>query len=197
MDSTGNIYWASIANAAIRVYDPTNAQVANAISSLSSPLGVAVDTSDNLYYSDMGTLTVGVKYANSATGSFSASFVSPNFLAVDSQAGRLYVADGNNNPSTSKVYVFDTTTRALVATYDGGSNFNTPAHAVPDGLGNMYVTDAGFSRLYKVVLSDGTTTQVTVSGVTLNHPMALIVDASSGYIMIANQNANTIVKYYL
>lgn len=146
--------------------------------SLSSPTGIAVDGSGNLYISDSdnnrvrkvdhqtGIITT---IAGSATAGFggdggpaaSASLNGPAGLAIDS-SGNLYIADSHNN-AIRKV---DATGK--ITTVAGGgspSAFNTPLGIALDGAGNLYVADSQDNLIRKVVLATGVVSTVAGNGI--------------------------------
>jgi hypothetical protein len=154
--------------------------------SLYEPTGVAVDAAGNVYIADPGNHRVR-KVSTSGTITTVAGNGSPGFsgdggpatnasldglrgVAVDA-AGNLYIADWVNSRvrkvSTSGMI----TTVAGSGTYgfsgDGGpatdASLSSPYGVAVDAAGNLYIADAGNSRVRKVSTS-GTITTVAGSG---------------------------------
>ena len=177
VDGSGNVYVADSGNSTIRMITPagvvtTLAGAAGQVGStdatgssarFSSPTGVAVDTSGNVYVADLGnhkirkiasgaavTTLAGSGTAGSvdATG-IAARFNQPSGVAVDT-AFNVYVAD-NTDPTIRKI-----TSAGVVTTIGGTTGFSDFADAVgsaarfsqPYGIavgsaGNLYIGDSG------------------------------------------------------
>ena len=184
-DVSGNLFMADSINEVIRRVDATTGVITTVAgknrvgfsgdggpatsASLSSPAGLAVDSSGNLYISDSdnnrvrrvnhqtGIITT---FAGSESAGFGgdggpaigAALNGPAGLAVDS-SGNLYISDSHNN-AIRKV---DATTGVITTVAGGGSPalFNTPLGIALDGVGNLYVADSQDSSIRKVVLSTG------------------------------------------
>jgi sugar lactone lactonase YvrE len=141
----------------------TNA--AGTAASFNFPLGVAVDSSGNLYVADNGNNLIreinpgGVVFTLAGSGSpgstnatgTAASFNSPNGVAVDS-FGNVYVADANNN------LIREISSGAMVTTLAGqappaphgaangigaAASFWDPTDIAVDTSGNVFVADGG------------------------------------------------------
>jgi uncharacterized protein (TIGR03437 family) len=171
---------------------------------LNDPVGVAVDSSGNLYIADAGNNVVR-KVSNGTITTFagnnkslpgyggdggaatSAQLNDPVGVAVDS-AGTVYIADANNN-AIRKV------SGGNISTFPGGTLHHPDGVAV-DPVGNLYVADTGGRRV--VYLSGGTATVFAGNGnigfsgdnglavnAALNDPVTIAVD-SAGYVYIAD-----------
>jgi uncharacterized protein YjiK len=196
--------------------------------SLYEPNGVAVDAAGNVYIADPGNSRVR-KVSTSGTVTTVAGNGSPGFsgdggpatnasldglrgVAVDA-AGNLYIADWVN-PRVRKVSTSGTiTTVAGSGTYgfsgDGGpatdAGLSSPYGVAVDAAGNLYIADAGNSRVRKVSTS-GTITTVAGSGTFgfsgdggpatdagLNSPVGVTVDAA-GNLYIADSGNHRVRK---
>jgi alpha-tubulin suppressor-like RCC1 family protein/sugar lactone lactonase YvrE len=154
--------------------------------SFSSPMGLAVDSSGNLYVADSGNhrirkVTSGgvvTTYAGSTSGytnsssATSARFRNPGGLVIDS-AGVIHVADSVNH--AIRRINFGAATGGTVSTLAGfptigstdatgtAARFNTPTGITRDSAGNFYVADYG-NHLIRKITSAGVVTTIGGSG---------------------------------
>jgi sugar lactone lactonase YvrE len=215
VDSTGNLYVADTNNFTIRKITPAGAvstvaglagisgisDGAGNAARFSSPEGVTVDGSGNLYVADTDNHTIrkitpagavttlaglaGTSGGGDGSGSV-AQFQYPADLAVDS-AGNLYVADTDNH-TIRKI-----TPAGLVGTVAGlaGSSGSTdgagsaarmfyPTGVAVDGSGNVYVADTNNHTVRKgiVVALPQITTQPQSQTVTAGTSVSFSVTAS-------------------
>jgi hypothetical protein len=143
----------------------------------------------------------------------SAELSTPNRVAVDG-FGNIYISD-NANARVRKVNiatgVITTVAGNGTAGYNGDNGLATSAEISPNGVaadafGNVYIADAGNSRVRKVTASTGIITTVAGNGTAgstgdsglatsaeLNTPSGVALD-TSGNIYIADSAANRIRK---
>ena len=141
--------------------------------SLGGPMGLAADSSGNLYVLDYG----GVRKVSGGTITTVASFNQsadfanfPNGLAADS-AGNLYIADDFDNRIREVSVAGTLTTVAGNGTVgfsgDGGpatsAQLNFPSGVAVDSAGNLYIADQDNKRIRRVS-AGGTITTVAGNG---------------------------------
>jgi sugar lactone lactonase YvrE len=200
VDSSGNIYIATYADNRIRVVNAKgiiNTFAGNsgygfagdggsALSAqLSSPRGIALDSSGNLYFADRwnnrirkiagGTITTiagngQANYGGDGGAAISAQLSYPAGVAADN-AGNLYVSDLLNN----RVRVVTPT--GTISTYagtgaagfggDGGAavsaQLNQPAGLAVDSAGNLYIADS-YNAVVRKVTPQGVISTVAGTG---------------------------------
>jgi sugar lactone lactonase YvrE len=157
-----------------------------AAASFSYPIGVAADSSGNVYVADTdnnmireitpaGVVTTLAGSASSSGGAdgtgSGASFHRPLGLAVDS-AGTVYVADTGNNTirkvTSAGVVTTLAGTAGAVGSADGtgtAASFNLPTGLAVDGAGNVYVADSMNGTIRKITSAGVVTTLAGTAGV--------------------------------
>ncbi|NMN37566.1 DUF6443 domain-containing protein [Pedobacter sp. SG918] len=235
VDSYGYVYVSDQQNHRIRKISPSGTVTTLAGSgsagfadgtgtgaSFSSPIGLALDASGNLYVADYGNHRIrkidlfGGVSTYAGTGSaglsngaaLSSSFRNPMGLSFDA-AGNLYVADRLNH-SIRKIASSGTVTTLAgngSAGYNNGNGtsatFNYPNGVAADAAGNIYVADQ-LNHSIRMVSTSGTVTTLagngtagTVNGsgaaIRFNSPYGLSMD-TGGNIYIAESSGNVIRK---
>lgn len=193
VDTAGNVYVADTNNNLIRKITPTgvvstfagagfgctNGSAASA--TFSSPVGVAVDSSGNVYVADtsnqvirkisagvVSTLAGACTISGSANGTgAAASFSNPTGITVDS-VGNVYVADYFNNlirKITPAGAVSTLAGSGAFGSADGtgtAASFSRPNAVSVDSAGNVYVADTG-NLLIRKITSGGVVTTMAGS----------------------------------
>ena len=179
------------------------------------PIGVALDSSDNVYVSDSlnqriqkfrlsnpcpaGTTQVvpGVCFITKwgSEGSGDGQFKGPSGVAVDS-SGNVYVADGGNN-RIQKFRSDGSFIRAWGTHGFGDGEFFGPGGVALDSSDNLYVSDISNNRIQKF-RNDGTFIRAWGSLGTgdgqFAAPEGVAVD-SSGNVYVADRGNNRIQKF--
>jgi len=197
VDGSGNVYVTDIGDYTVKMISP--AGVISPLAGLSgtggsqngtgtgatfsSPLGIALDSSGNLYVADNGNFLIreimpggvvstfagNVGVSGDTNGSSQATFGSPYGVAVDS-SGNVYVGDASNNLIRAITPAGDVSTLAGMVSYgssDGKgdmASFGYVGEMAVDGTGNVYVWDSGVSAIRKITPAGVVT---TLSGISI------------------------------
>jgi sugar lactone lactonase YvrE len=156
-------------------------------SSFTSPGGMVVDGSGNVFISDTGnnrvqkeTLLAG-NYTQSTLPT--STLDSPGGLAIDG-GGNLYIADAYNNRVLKETPLAGDYAETTI-----GNGMNKPNGIAVDGSGNLYVADAYHGRVLKETLSATSYTQTVIltcgSVGEQTCPSAVAVDASDNLFITA------------
>ena len=156
----------------------------------SSPQGVAVDGSGNVFVAD-ATMVKEVPAGCGSTscvvtlaGSF--SFNNLPGIAVDG-SGNVFVADYG----ASKVYeILAAGGYITVNTLAGGFSFNSPTGVAVDGSGNVYVVDYGNNAVEEILAAGGYITVNTLGG-GFSAPQGVAVDGR-GNVYVADTSNNAV-----
>ncbi len=147
--------------------------------SFTSPAGIALDASGNLFVSDSNANTItellaadGYTTANILAGSYTANggFSTPTGIAVDT-TGNVFVADLGH---AAVKEILAAGGYATVNTL--GSGFTQPTHVAVDMSENVFVSDIGNSAIEEIVAAGGYTTVNTL--VSTSSPGSVVVDGS-------------------
>ena len=155
---------------------------------MTSPCGIAVDTSGNLYFSDINNsrirkidLNTGIisNYAANGTAGYSgdggpavgAEIGYPEALACDAY-GNVLICDAGNNllrKVTKTTGVISTVAGQAGLFGEGGAalsdEFYNPGNIAADAAGNIYVADYGNNRVRKIDMIAGTVSTVAGNGI--------------------------------
>ena len=234
-DASGNVYVADAGNNKIRLITASTgmvstfagtglvgaSDVADSVS-FNSPMGVAVDSSGNVYVADYENNVIrkitstGIASTLAGSGAAgaddgldtAATFNLPEAVAVDA-AGNVYVADNRNNLIRKVTPVGQVTTlagsgqRGSANGTGNAASFNSPFGIAVDAAGNVYVADSGNNLIRKITPSGDVTTiagsgargakDASGTSASFNTPAGLAID-KSGTIYVADQDNNLIRK---
>jgi len=199
-DSAGNLYVADMVNNTIRKITPKaevttlagtvgvtgSADGVGAAATFSSPLGVATDSTGNVYVADtlnqlirkiiptgnVTTLAGTALILGHADGTGTAArFANPWSVTTDHN-GNVYVADNGNQTIRKITQEGEVTTLAGTAGVWGhaddtgaAASFNSPIGVAADSAGNIYVADCGNSTIRKITSTGEVTTVAGTAGV--------------------------------
>ena len=192
VELAGNVYIADYGHNLVRVVNPggiisvfagggvstgnlgDGGAATNAV--LSTPYGIAIDPSGNVYIADAGNNRVRVVSPQGLISTFagggaaglgdngpatSAQLGGPQGVAAD-QYGNIYIADTNNNRirRVDRSNSISTWAGTGVAGFGGdwgdalSANLNSPRSVAVDALGNLYIGDEGNNRIRKITSID-------------------------------------------
>ena len=189
--STGNLYITDSRNNVIRM-----------IAKSTGIITTIAGTGQNGYSGDGGPAT-------------SASFSSPNSIAIAAVTGDVYIADTSNNAirmitkSTGIITTIAGTSRSGYSGNGGpatSAKLNRPSDVAIDAVtGNIYICDTGNNVIRMIAKSTGIITTVAGTGrseysgdggpatlAMLSNPQSVAIDASSGMMYIADTSNNVI-----
>ncbi|HEY0308298.1 MAG TPA: Ig-like domain repeat protein, partial [Acidobacteriaceae bacterium] len=173
VDANGNIFLASGSAAGTdnAVYEilavngsiPASPTILTLGSGFTSPTGVAIDLSGNVFVSDENANAVyemlavnGVIPASPVVRTLGSGFVQPTNVALD-DAGNVYVADYGNHAIKKILAVNGSVPATNPTILSLGSGFVSPQGLYVDGSGNVFVADSGFSQAVRLDYSTAPT----------------------------------------
>jgi sugar lactone lactonase YvrE len=172
------------------------------VGGFSSPVGVAVDPSGNVYVADSGTNALYEVMA--VNGSIPASptvrtvvsgFTQLSAVAVDS-SGNLYAVDESaaTNGRVYKYLAVDGSVPASPTVVTVGSGFVNPFAVAVDSSQNAWVVDGGGATGVKEVLASGGYTTVTAYASSITSPKGITVDSANNIYVTSPMNTGTIFE---
>ena len=171
-------------SAYIPVTSATTLVSSNAITSLNTPYGVAVDGVGNVYFADTGNNAI-KKWTvadNAVTTLVSSGLNGPRGVAVDG-AGNIYIADTTNN-AIKKWTAADSTVTTLLAS-NAITSLNRPYGVAVDVAGNVYC-NSGVTIKKWTAVNSAVTTLVSAG---LVFPWGVAVDGGGNVYIGSGGNA--------
>ena len=164
---------------------------------LGAPYGVAVDSSGNIYVSEMSGSDVkeivavnGRIPASPTINTLGGGFFDPWGIAVDG-SGNVYVADYGH--SAVKEIPSGCTTAACVETL--GTGFDMPTGVAVDANGNVFVADNGSHQVKEIPLGCISTPCMRILGIGFSSPTGVAVD-SSGNVYVADPGLGKVEEMF-
>ena len=150
------------------------------------PVGLAFDSSGNLYDADNGEFIQKFDPNGNSSRFTTISIADPRGMGLDS-TGNLYVA----NYTVGAIEKFDTNGVPSTFAFPG-----QPYGLVVDGSNNIYIANSYFNQILKYAPNGSSSIFGTDdgSGLILNNPWGLAID-SLGNIYAINGNVNTMSKF--
>ena len=158
--------------------NPTPIVDCNYASGLNNPFGITIDSSGNLYISDLQNNRINKVDTSGNVTTYASGFNNPFGITIDS-LGNLYVTNSGNN-TVSKV-----NTSGNVTTY---ASVFSPLGMTIDSSGNLYVCSYDSGTIFKVDTSRNVSTYTTVGC-----PYVITID-SSGNLYVPNVCDNIVCK---
>lgn len=192
VDHLGNIWAVSNLNNSVVRWN--GAGWTTVISGLSTPYGLAFDSSNNLFVSQAGMPAV-IKYPApnySAGTQLPPSFNSPVYLAFDAN-NNLFVADSGNNAIYELLASANYATKTAVVS----SGLSGPAGVALDTNGNLFVADAGNGAVKMYTAASSYATETTIA-TGLNFPEGIVVNRGGDVYVseVLNGNLDIIPAQY-
>ena len=159
--------------------DTLNPQITTIGSGFSSPTGIAVDPSGNVYVAEYYSGVI-KKISSSGISVFGTGYFHTGCVASD-VSGNIYVADAGNG------IIYKIATNNTVSTVASG--FNYPWGLALDAAGNIYMTET-YNNSVKKIAPNGA---ITILGSGFSGPYGIAVDAS-GNVYVADGGNNAIKK---
>jgi sugar lactone lactonase YvrE len=167
-----------------------------------SPVGIAVDASGNVYVADTGNSRIQEfdpngnfirKWGSEGTGDGQFSY--PEGVAIDS-SGRIYVADTSNH----RIQKFDSNGDFFTKWGSEGAGdrqFKFPVEVAVDGSGNIFVSDTENNRIQKFDSSGNLITKWGFPGKPQSYndgsPQGISVDSSGNVYVIVYRGTVTFI----
>jgi sugar lactone lactonase YvrE len=220
VDSSGNVYVADTGNHRIRLISPAGRvstlvgtgvsgfdDGAAAVARLSSPIGLVLDTQDNLYVADSGNNRIRMVNPSAYVSTIAGTTTSGSSDNADAAQGKFNCPAGLIMGNDNTIYVADKlnhkirklTRNANAGDWSLGSVAGTGVPGSADGLedtaqlnhptglalsaGNLIVADSGNNSLRRVTLQN-ISSSATVSGTTVNaslHAGTLGINSNTPY----------------
>lgn len=189
-EANDRIYIADTFNNRLIVRTLSTGAYSARITGLTTPLGVCVDSSGNVYVT-YNTTSVR-KYSSALALQWTISPVASQFTHITTDGTRLYVTD----TGLQKVYKRLCSTGAAVTTFGSAGTGNGQFGASPMGIvtngTHVWVADSGNSRIQQFTITGTYVAQFAVAGGYALHGLTL---DSNGYLVLAAYGGDVVRRY--
>lgn len=148
-----------------------------------SPTSAVLDGAGNIYFNDIANGRL-LKLSN--TGVYS----SITALTGSAKSSLAIGGDGTiyaSSPTQAVVYAVPPGGTAT-AVSTGSTALVTPTGLATDGLGNLYIADAGNNRIVRTALDGSGSAIVTLTGIALSSPTGITIDAANNLYIVDSGN---------
>ncbi len=201
-DTYGVVYVSDTGNGRLEAFSLQGTNPVSFGSGLSSPIGLALDGSGNLYVADQNHSRI-VEFASiaqdgnqvAAFGSFGSGPGQLSFpvgVAVDTTLLNTYVGDTQNN----RIQIFNSlglNGGAFGSFGSGNGQLSSPHGVAVVPEGSVFVADSGNNRIEEFGNGGNYITQF--GGGVLNFPTAVALNSNDQRLYVADQNNNRIAVY--
>jgi uncharacterized delta-60 repeat protein len=178
LDSAQNIYTANSNGSVIKIYPGGHRETFSGVGT--SPSGIVVDMSGNMFVSNSGSNNVAKITPSGAISTLGSTGAQPKAMVMDS-TGNVYTANSGSN-DVSKI------TPAGVSSILGTTGTNPIAITI-DSSGNIYTANSGSNDVSKITPA-GTS---SILGTTGNTPSGISLDVY-GNVYTTNRLSNNVSK---
>jgi hypothetical protein len=173
-------------------YAPGNIGNATSAAALSpatfSTTSAVADGAGNVFYNDIANSRL-LRLSNTGVYTSVAALTgSANSSLAIAGDGTIYAS----SPTQAVVYAVPPGS-AAAAISTGAVALVTPTGLATDGLGNLYIVDAGNNRIVRTALDGSGSAVVTLTGITLSSPAGLAVDAANNLYIVDSGNDRVVV----
>ncbi len=180
--STGDVYFADRNADTISKIPAGSSTATTIVSGLNSPSAICVDSSGNIYFSELGGPGAIKKWlaGDSSISTLVSGVNSPqNGMALDSDGNLYYSSAGDNN-------IYKITSGGSVSTLSTG--LNLPVGVCVDNLGYVYIAEWNSGDIRKISTTTGGAGSVYASG--LSYPYGICRDSAGNLYISGYQDGN-------
>jgi len=198
IDNNGNVYVSNMGGTVSQYNSSGTLLNSSFITSGSSPLGMIIDSANNLYLVNRPSGTTGfvAKYAisngslSSSNTSFITSLLGPQAIMIDS-SNILYISQTNNYGATTG-FISKYTTSGTLVTASFISSLNNPNQMAIDSNKNIYIVLTGGNYIAKYSYSGSV---ISSTFIAFTSPMGLAIDSYNNIYVSQYSSTSLISKY--
>ncbi len=189
-DSQGNVFVAGLFSTVVEEIPAAGgySTVKSLAGGFTSPQGIAVDGSDNLYlFDDNAAWKLPVSGGYSTATKLGSGFPGANGIAADAAGDVFLVGFGTSGIQEALVV-----NNYANLTHIGTPGFSVPAGIAIDASGNVYVADTGNNAVKEMTAASGFATVKTIGNGFVN-PSGVTVD-TNGNVFVADTGNNAVTE---